>query len=403
MRHDDLRRNACPSLAAPMATGDGLLVRLDRPLGGYSPTQLIAVARMAARTGNGAIDLSSRGRLQIRGVTAETLGDLADTLAALGVVTASASHVETNALLGLDPTIDADTAMIGDAITAYLDTLPAGALAPKLSIVVDGGGLLPLSDLSADLRLTASNGRWFVAVAGDARSAAPFGSVASSEAATSILALIDAMMAIGPRARGGDLRSRGRGTALPGVQPSGDPIGRIDLADGTAVLGLGIPYGQIDAAALIALCATAARHGAGTVRLSPGRALLFAGLRTDALPGFEDAARIMGLITTSTDPRRRVSACVGRPACASGLLATRAIADMVSAMLASLPDDAAIHLSGCVKGCAHHRAAALTLVGTARGCGIIRDGCADAIPCSFVAEGDLPSLIAHGRLLEGIE
>ena len=40
-----------------------------------------------------------------------------------------------------------------------------------------------------------------------------------------------------------------------------------------------------------------------------------------------------------------------------------------------MPDGAAtIHVSGCRKGCAHPGTAALTIVGTERGCGIIANG-----------------------------
>jgi precorrin-3B synthase len=44
-----------------------------------------------------------------------------------------------------------------------------------------------------------------------------------------------------------------------------------------------------------------------------------------------------------------------------------------------------IHLSGCRKGCAHPAPAAVTVVGTEIGCGIIRDGSARAVPHRVVA------------------
>ena len=63
-----LRRGACPTLAAPMVTGDGLLVRL-RPAGGaLSLAQFKALAASAAANGNGVLEITARGNLQIRGL-----------------------------------------------------------------------------------------------------------------------------------------------------------------------------------------------------------------------------------------------------------------------------------------------------------------------------------------------
>ena len=52
-------------------------------------------------------------------------------------------------------------------------------------------------------------------------------------------------------------------------------------------------------------------------------------------------------------------------------------------------DGAAIHISGCAKGCAHPAPAALTVVGTERGCGIVRHGSARATPRYHVDAADL--------------
>jgi len=384
-----------------MATGDGLLVRLDRLPYGYSPGTLVAIARAALRCGNGIIDLSARGRLQIRGVTSETLGALTDMLTELDVVAPSQPSVEANALLGLDPAIDPDTAAISDAVTAFVATLQAGSLAPKLSVIVDGGGTLPLGDLIGDVRLVAEHRRWFVAIDGDATTATSLGAFSPADVVDETVRLICAILAIGSLARSRDLSLRAHSTDRPAVRPKADPIGRIALDNGSPIVGLGIPYGQIDAAALIATCDIAARHGATNVRLSPGRAMLFAGLRPDAVCDFQNDASAIGLATTGGDPRRRVSACVGRPACASGMLATRTIADLASAKLVPLLDaSATLHLSGCAKGCAHPRAAALALVGTDKGIGIVSNGRADAPPNRLVGEADLPRLIARGQLFE---
>jgi precorrin-3B synthase len=95
----------------------------------------------------------------------------------------------------------------------------------------------------------------------------------------------------------------------------------------------------------------------------------------------------LGFITRPDDPRRRVVACPGKPACASGLMAARGLAAEIAPRLP--PSRDIIHVSGCAKGCAHPAPAALTIVGTERGCGIIERGDARALPSRHVAEADI--------------
>ena len=48
-----------------------------------------------------------------------------------------------------------------------------------------------------------------------------------------------------------------------------------------------------------------------------------------------------------------------------------------------------IHISGCPKGCAHPAPAALTIVGTQDGCGIVRHGRAHVPPSRYIQPADL--------------
>jgi precorrin-3B synthase len=81
-------------------------------------------------------------------------------------------------------------------------------------------------------------------------------------------------------------------------------------------------------------------------------------------------------------------ACPGSPACASAAADIRADADRLTTLV---PLDGELHLSGCAKGCAHPGPAALTLVATAQGYTLIRNGRAGDPP---EAEGlDIPALL----------
>ena len=61
-------RGACPGLSAPLVTGDGLLARL-MPAGPLPLDAFIGLCQAARTHGNGTMEISARGRLQVRGLT----------------------------------------------------------------------------------------------------------------------------------------------------------------------------------------------------------------------------------------------------------------------------------------------------------------------------------------------
>jgi precorrin-3B synthase len=144
------------------------------------------------------------------------------------------------------------------------------------------------------------------------------------------------------------------------------PIGRFRLRDGLG-RGVALPYGQAEAAMLEGLADAA---DAAAFRLAPGRALIAVGMSPAAERRLLAAAERLGFVTAPDDPRLRVTACAGAPACGAALLPTRAIAPR----LAALADGVALHLSGCPKRCAQPVGPAVTLVGTAHGPEVTGDG-----------------------------
>ena len=62
------RRGACPGLSAPMPTGDGLLVRI-LPKDRIAADPFITLCKAARQHGSGIIEITSRGSLQVRGLT----------------------------------------------------------------------------------------------------------------------------------------------------------------------------------------------------------------------------------------------------------------------------------------------------------------------------------------------
>ena len=78
------RRGACPALFTPMQTGDGLLARI-LPAEDIAPAAFAALCAAARRHGNGTIEVSGRGSLQVRGLTAASAPRFADEVATLGI------------------------------------------------------------------------------------------------------------------------------------------------------------------------------------------------------------------------------------------------------------------------------------------------------------------------------
>src|SRR5262249_33103014 len=79
-------RGICPGLSVPMPTGDGLLVRL-RPTAPIPSDAMVGFCEGARRHGNGIIEISARGSLQVRGLTPHTAPLFASAVAELGIAT----------------------------------------------------------------------------------------------------------------------------------------------------------------------------------------------------------------------------------------------------------------------------------------------------------------------------
>ncbi len=398
-------RGACPRLFEPMPTGDGLLARMvvagPVPLGVFA--QVCALAR---EHGNGVMEVSARGSLQVRGLTPSSAPLFAAAVASLAVPLCESVPVIAAPLRGEPASlIDAD------AMAAALSRAIAGsrlALAPKVSAVIDDGGALHLDDLYADIRLraveTADGPMIHLALAGDGATARPLGMIAVDNAAQIATGLLAATAALGPNARAGDLlcaegidgirRTLGSQIAAAAPLPPRGPAEAIRLhalKDGYA-LGLGLAFGHAGADALIALAGLAGAHGAAWARPAPDRSLLLAPLTAAEATAVRQAAARLGFIVEADDPRRRIVACAGSPSCASGLIPARAIAAELAPRLSpALP---LVHISGCAKACAHPAPAPVTIVGTPQGCAIVRDGAARETPEAIVAANGLAAALA---------
>lgn len=345
----------CPGALRPMESGDGLVVRVRPPLGRLSPDQARGLAAAARAHGNGLIDLSARGNVQLRGMTAASHAALIDDLRGLDLIDAS-PEAEQRRNIVITPFADAGTLAVASALAGALGQMPA--LPGKFGFVVDSGPQPVLAAISGDIRLErAADGRLLIRCDGAALGAP----VADAPAAAVDLARWFV-------AAGGISEGRGRMAALigRGLRPEGALTGTVAPAaravppqPGLGAQGalVALAFGQMQAETLAALA------DLGPLRVTPWRMLLVEGLAVlPALPG---------VITDPDDPIRRVEACSGAPACLQGRAAVR---DLAWRLAPQVPPGRRLHVSGCAKGCAHPGRADVTLVATGAGFDLIRDG-----------------------------
>lgn len=376
-------RGACPSLSAPMPTGDGLLVRMTPRGGALTPLQLAGVAEAAQSFGNGAIEITGRGSLQIRGLSDRTVESFGRAIEGLGVAAEGTPEIRIGPLAGRDASEIDDPRPLADEIRRAIEARTIAArLAPKVSVVVDSGGALNLASVAADIRLEAvTAGTWRLCVGRGGTDSLPIGQGPARDAVAASVALLEILAGAGKQVRARDLDPAAWLVIAAALAPaaaatqsvSASPVGIFALSDGSVARGFALPYGQIDAETLrsFALFLDAGWE----LRLAPSRGLLVLGLLQVESERLGAIAEEHGLVVDANDLRLRIAACAGAPACASAHLPTKSIAQSVVALrpdlLAALP---ALHVSGCGKQCARPAGASLSLIGTAAEPEFVEDG-----------------------------
>ncbi len=123
-------RGWCPTVYAPMPTGDGLLVRV-KPFGGrLTSAALRALAEAVAAFGNGVVELTSRGNLQVRGV--RDAAGFAKAMVAAGLADADPVREARRNVVAVPSCVDA---LVAEAEALLADT---AGLPAKFCVVVAG-------------------------------------------------------------------------------------------------------------------------------------------------------------------------------------------------------------------------------------------------------------------------
>lgn len=328
------RTDACPGVFAIHDAADGALARVRLPGGRVTAAQLDVLAGCAEDLGDGSVHLTSRGNVQLRGLSRDT-GELVGRLSEAGLLPAPSHERVRNFLAsplsGLAGGL-VDVRPLVDELDAAVCAEPELAELPGrfLFALDDGRGDVAAEDV--DLCWRALDDRTGVLLrAGESGPRVPFG-----EAVDMLVCEATRFLAI----RGSAWRMRelpGFSGARPPSRPvEVGPFARDDDGRGMCVAPL---FGQLTAEQL--------RSFRSDVVVTPWRSVVVPEYRPE-------------LLALSSDTG--VSACIGRPGCAKSRADVRADARRVSARA---------HFSGCERRCGKPRDAVDVV---AQGGGYLVDG-----------------------------
>ena len=365
------RTGACPTFDRPVLQRDGTLLRPPLAGGRLSSQAAVAIPGGGAVCGNGIIELTNRGNLQVRGLRTAAMGPITDHLRHLGL-----GHPDA-ALVTISPFANSDEHHVRARVVGALHDLLADGieLSPKFVVHVDdAAGTTSSRRAEAVLALTGAGVRVDIDQLGTTTTSA-------ADAVDLVVALAEACRRVAPDARVADiLQACGPGwlhAVLPadlaplavgssrrGRTPG---VGRYLGPCGERLLLAGARFGRTDAGALSAL---SVHHD--ELRITPWRSIAFT---EPANPAsrllLEESLEAIGLIVDPADAAADVISCIGAAGCWQTEADTWVEAERVVASRANDPQAqrGPIHISGCDKRCATRGPMAVTYVGRTDGSG----------------------------------
>ncbi|MEU1980633.1 precorrin-3B synthase [Nocardia sp. NPDC019395] len=323
------KADSCPGVLRLHEAADGPLARVRIPGGRLAPEQMQSLAEAAHRLGDGNIELTSRGNMQLRQV--RDAAALADLLGAAGLLPSRTHERVRNIIaspltgrIGPHP----DIRPLVSALDARLLDSPrlAGLPGRVLFTVDDGRG--DVSGLRPDIGVHAlDDDRFALLLAGrDSGVRIP-----AADAVDALVAAAHGFLELGTGQwrlyevedgveRLTELLGHSPGTERLEIADTVDPpIGWLPQDDGLVALGAGVRLGSLPARTAEFLAAIDR-----PVLITPWRGLVVTDL--DEWPA-EQVVRVlapMGLIFDSSSPWLRITACAGQPGCAKSHTDVRA-------------------------------------------------------------------------------
>ncbi|HEY0403020.1 MAG TPA: precorrin-3B synthase [Blastococcus sp.] len=370
-----VRADACPGALQTHAAADGALARVRVPGGALSSAQLRVLTDAARALGDGALELTSRGNVQLRGLRPGSEAELGDRLGAAGLLPSATHERVRNVLastlsgragghLDVRPWVTAfDEELCADPVLAGLPGRFLATFDDGRGDVAGLGGDVGLLALSADtvaLLLAGADSGLRTTLAGAVELALAatraFLDVQAEDGGTAwrLAEIADGAEEVVTRL-GGERSTR---VGVP-VAPVTGPAGPIAQDDGRTALVAVVPLGRLtaDQADLLARTVT-------DLQLTPWRSVV--------LPDLDDADVAAELTAAALvlDPASswlRVTACAGRPGCAKSLADVRPDAT-AAVTTGTLPAGGVRqHWAGCERRCGRPRGDVVDVVATGLG------------------------------------
>jgi precorrin-3B synthase len=342
-------KDACPGALQVHKAADGALARVRLPGGMITPAQLEALAHAASEWGSPAMELTSRGSIQIRALS--DTAKLAEVVAGVGLLP-SETHERVRNIVASPLSGRAGGKADIRGIVAELDLAIqhepelTGLPGRFLFGIDDGRG--DISGLRADVGVHAAGGSAALLLAGRD---------------TGIrLAMSDAVVAlVGIAVRFTENRGNAwriaelddtanlLGDRRPMAQPGATwppvtrpPVGWIPQDDGRVTLGAAAPLGVLQSRVAEYLAAINA-----PLAITPWRSVLVFDLEESVADVALRVLAPMGLVFDEHSPWLSVSACTGSPGCEHSAADVRADA----AALVDEPAGGHRHFVGCERAC----------------------------------------------------
>lgn len=370
------RADACPGALQTHPAADGALARVRVPGGALTAGQLRVLSAAARELGGGALELTSRGNVQLRGLAPGAETALGDRLAEAGLLPSATHETARNmlasvlsgragGLVDVRPWVPAfDAALCADPDLAELPGRFLAAFddgrgdvagqAPDVGLLALGPGTVALLLAGADsgLRSTPADA---VALAVAATRAFVAERRAQGGTAWRVSELNEGPARIAAAIGG----PRSAPVAVPVAPPHG-PAGALRQDDGRTALAAVVPLGRLTAGQADLLAGTAA---AG-VQLTPWRSVVVPDLPDAAAA---EALAAAGLVLDPGSAWLQVTACAGRPGCAKSLADVRSDATRAVTAGALPADGARQHWAGCGRRCGRPTGEVVDVVATGNG------------------------------------
>lgn len=320
---------------------DGGLARVRVPGGRLTTAQLDVLRLAAADLGDGRLELTSRGNVQLRGLQADGPRELSDRLFAAGLLPSMAHervrNILASPLSGLDQQSRYDVLPVAAALDRALCERPGLADLPGRFLFALDDGRGDLGELAADVAVRALDERTGLLSLGTRGVRVEWDVVPELmlAAAEAFLEVRDQEWRIAEVAGGEELVLERLGLRATEVLPT--ETTRVVAGVHGAALVVTVPLGSLtqeQAAALV-------RVG-DEVRITPWRSVVVPVGSTD----LEE----VGLVTTPDSIWEGVTACAGQPGCAKAFADVRADATSMLGGLARVAGRR-VHWSGCERRC----------------------------------------------------